>query len=99
MNHQYRLKVEDTALLVVDMQEKLLPKIMQAGEVLRNASFLVNAAKVLGVPVLATEQFPNCMKKASDLGPLLPVLENDKTRYWDKEESKKYAEIIVKNFI
>ncbi len=58
MNHQYRLKVEDTALLVVDMQEKLLPKIMQAEEVIRNASFLVNAAKVLGVPVLGTEQYP-----------------------------------------
>ena len=56
MSHQFRLKVEDTALLVVDMQEKLLPKIMQAEEVIRNASFLVNAAKVLGVPVLGTEQ-------------------------------------------
>ena len=30
MNHQFRLKVEDTALLVVDMQEKLLPKIINA---------------------------------------------------------------------
>ena len=79
MNHQYRLKVEDTALLVVDMQEKLLPKIMQAGEVLRNASFLVNAAKVLGVPVLATEQYPK------GLGPTVEPIRGFLTTVWEKQ--------------
>ena len=79
MNHQYRLKVEDTALLVVDMQEKLLPKIMQAGEVLRNASFLVNAAKVLGVPVLATEQYPK------GLGPTVEPIRGFLTTVWEKK--------------
>ena len=79
MNHQYRLKVEDTALLVVDMQEKLLPKIMQAGEVLRNASFLVNAAKVLGVPVLATEQY------LKGLGPTVEPIRGFLTTVWEKQ--------------
>ena len=79
MNHQYRLKVEDTALLVVDIQEKLLPKIMQAGEVLRNASFLVNAAKVLGVPVIATEQYPK------GLGPTVEPIRGFLTTVWEKQ--------------
>ncbi len=79
MNHQYRLKVEDTALLVVDMQEKLLPKIMQAEEVIRNASFLVNAAKVLGVPVLGTEQYPK------GLGPTVEPIRGMLTKVWEKQ--------------
>ena len=79
MNHQFRLKVEDTALLVVDIQEKLLPKIMQAGEVLRNASFIVNAAKVLGVPVIATEQYPK------GLGPTVEPIRGLLTTVWEKK--------------
>ena len=79
MNHQFRLKVEDTALLVVDIQEKLLPKIMQASEVLRNASFIVNAAKVLGVPVIATEQYPK------GLGPTVEPIRGLLTTVWEKK--------------
>ena len=79
MSHQFRLKVEDTALLVIDIQEKLLPKIMQAGEVLRNASFLVNAAKVLGVPVIATEQYPK------GLGPTVEPIRGLLTTVWEKK--------------
>ena len=86
MSHQFRLKVEDTALLVVDIQEKLLPKIMQAGEVLRNASFLVNAAKVLGVPVIATEQFPK------GLGPTVEPIRGLLTTVWEKKTFSAVAE-------
>jgi nicotinamidase-related amidase len=86
MNHQYRLKVEDTALLVVDMQEKLLPKIIQAGEVIRNASFLVNAAKVLGVPVIATEQYPK------GLGPTVEPIRGLLTTVWEKKTFSAVAE-------
>ena len=86
MNHQFRLKVEDTALLVVDIQEKLLPKIMQAGEVLRNASFLVNAAKALGVPVIATEQYPK------GLGPTVEPIRGSLTTVWEKKTFSAVAE-------
>jgi nicotinamidase-related amidase len=86
MNHQFRLKVEDTALLVVDIQEKLLPKIMQSGEVLRNASFLVNAAKVLGVPVIATEQYPK------GLGPTVEPIRGLLTTVWEKKTFSAVAE-------
>ena len=85
MSHQFRLKVEDTALLVVDIQEKLLPKIMQAGEVLRNASFLVNAAKVLGVPVIATEQYPKGLGPTVEPRGLL-------TTVWEKKTFSAVAE-------
>ena len=58
----------DTALLVIDVQEKLVPKIQGREALVRNIQFLVDGAGVLGVPVLATEQYPK------GLGPTLPEL-------------------------
>jgi nicotinamidase-related amidase len=48
----------DTALLVIDVQEKLLPKILQAEALVRNIAFLIDGARLLGLPVAATEQYP-----------------------------------------
>ena len=49
---------EESVLLVVDMQTKLLPAIA-AGEAVKAAvSWLMRAAKQLGVPIIATEQYP-----------------------------------------
>jgi nicotinamidase-related amidase len=49
---------EDTALLVVDAQEKLLKLVQNAGHVQWNIRRLLDAAAVLSVPVAATEQYP-----------------------------------------
>ena len=48
----------DTALLVVDVQEKLLPAIADGQRVIWNVRRLVDGAKILGLPVVATEQYP-----------------------------------------
>ncbi len=48
----------DTALLVVDVQEKLLPAIAGGPRIVWNIRRLLDAAKILGLPVAATEQYP-----------------------------------------
>lgn len=48
----------DTALLVVDVQEKLLPFIANRAAVAWNVRRLIDGARVLGLPVAATEQYP-----------------------------------------
>ena len=48
----------DTALLVVDVQEKLLPAIAEGRRVIWNVGRLIDGAKILGLPVIATEQYP-----------------------------------------
>jgi len=58
MNHATQMSTADTALLVIDVQEKLLPKIHAAADVTRNIAFLIDAARLLHVPVAATEQYP-----------------------------------------
>jgi nicotinamidase-related amidase len=53
-----RLRADNSALLVIDIQDKLLAKMPAAADLVRNAAFLLDAAKLLDVPVRATEQYP-----------------------------------------
>src|SRR2546429_163952 len=53
-----RLSAADATLLVIDVQDKLLALIPQTPTLLLNLSFLLDAARLLGVPALATEQYP-----------------------------------------
>ena len=48
----------DAALLVVDVQEKLVPAIADHARVVWNVRRLVDGAKILGLPVVGTEQYP-----------------------------------------
>jgi nicotinamidase-related amidase len=52
------IEAENSLLLVVDVQERLLPKVRDAQAVLRNLTILVRAARHLDIPVMATEQYP-----------------------------------------
>jgi nicotinamidase-related amidase len=58
----------DTALLVVDVQEKLLPLIPGRERLTWNIRRLIDGAKILGLSVLATEQYPQ------GLGPTIAEL-------------------------
>jgi nicotinamidase-related amidase len=59
---------ETSALLVIDFQSRLMPAIEDAAAVVANARRLLDAADLLGVPVLFTEQ------NADGLGPTMPEL-------------------------
>jgi nicotinamidase-related amidase len=58
MAHPLAMSAADTALLVVDVQDKLMPKIADADVIVRNIAFLIDAVRLLQMPVLATEQYP-----------------------------------------
>lgn len=61
-------------LLVVDMQEKLLPAIHDHAQVTANAAWLLGAALKIGVPVAATEQYPKGLgRTAAAIRSLLPA--------------------------
>ncbi len=52
-----KLQIDQTALLVVDVQEKLQPHMHNAAELLCQAGRLIDVAGVLELPVLVTEQY------------------------------------------
>lgn len=45
-------------LLIVDVQEKFVPVIFEIDRVITNCRRLIQGAKILGVPIFATEQYP-----------------------------------------
>jgi nicotinamidase-related amidase len=58
----------DSALLVVDVQGKLITLVPGHQQIIWNIRRLLDAAKTLGVPSYGTEQYPK------GLGPTVPVL-------------------------
>ncbi len=68
MAHPTLMLAGETALLIVDVQEKLMAKIPSADRLVRDLAFLIDAARLAGVEVLATEQYPR------GLGPTVPDL-------------------------
>ena len=65
---------ERSFLLLVDVQDRLLPAMTEPAIVLRNAGILLKAAARLGVPVLASEQYPRGLGHTMpELASLLPA--------------------------
>ena len=58
MPHATQMSAADTGLLVIDVQEKLVPRIIDADRLVANIAFLIDAARLLNLPVQCTEQYP-----------------------------------------
>jgi nicotinamidase-related amidase len=52
-----RLDRTGTGLLVVDIQEKLLPQIFEKERLIRQSGTLIQGANVLKIPIFVTEQY------------------------------------------
>ena len=63
-----RLRPETSVVIAIDLQEKLLRAMPAAGPLVEAVAFLLDVAALLGVPKLATEQYPH------GLGPTTPEL-------------------------
>ena len=48
----------ESALVIIDVQDKLLNAIPRSRQLIWNIGRLIDGAKALGVPLLATEQYP-----------------------------------------
>ena len=68
----FRLRRDQSALLVVDVQEKLVPAMFEAERVVRNCSILAQTARLLDVPIVVTEQ--NSAKLGKTVAPLAAAL-------------------------
>lgn len=52
------LKKENTALLIIDIQERILGVIRKNQMVVENTQKLIRGAKIFGLPIYYTEQYP-----------------------------------------
>lgn len=58
MSKNFTLSRASTALLVVDVQEKLFPHIERSGEILYTIQQAVKGFQILGLPIYVSEQYP-----------------------------------------
>ena len=65
----WRLDPTQSGVLLVDLQERLMPAIAEGERVARKAADLLGVAEIFALPVFVTEQVP------AKLGPTLPGLE------------------------
>jgi nicotinamidase-related amidase len=62
------LEAERCALVVIDIQQKLLPPIFQSEQLMRNTQLLIRAAGILKIPALVSTQY------AKGLGQTVPEI-------------------------
>jgi nicotinamidase-related amidase len=67
------LEPEQCALVVIDIQEKLLPPIFQKEQLVRNAQLLIRAAGILKIPALVSTQYVKGLgQTVPEISALLP---------------------------
>jgi nicotinamidase-related amidase len=67
------LEPEQCALVVIDIQERLLPPIFQKEQLVRNAQLLVRAAGILKIPALVSTQYVKGLgQTVPEISSLLP---------------------------
>lgn len=62
------LEADHCALIVVDIQQKLLPPIFQKEQLVRNSQLLIRLGGILKIPAIVTTQY------AKGLGPTVPEI-------------------------
>ena len=93
------LKPEKTALLIIDIQERILPVISNYQLVVENTLKLIKGFKVLGLPLYYTEQYPKGLGPTvssitKELGELKPF---DKMSFSCSGASDLFEEFKKKN--
>ncbi len=94
---KYYLNAEKTALLLIDIQEKMLPAIYQKETLLKPTKTLITTAEVFKLPVLVTEQYPQ------GLGATIPELkvrlDQVKANFWAKTSFSACLPEIMKQIL
>src|ERR1700735_2783615 len=77
----YRLKRENTGLLIIDVQERLFRVVERPCEVLKTMKMAIQGFQILRLPIIATEQYPK------GLGGTVPSLKEclgKDQKFWEK---------------
>jgi nicotinamidase-related amidase len=92
-HHKSTLKKERTGLLIVDLQEKLVPLVERSAEMLSAIQKSIKGFQILGLPIAATEQYPQGL--GSTLAGIKSLL-GDKQKYYSKTAFSCLGEPSVK---
>ena len=92
MRHPNLARVEGTALVVIDVQEKLLAAMQRREAVADNVGRLVRLARILALPVVLTEQY------ARGLGTTVPAVRDAMVEFQPLEKNA-FSCFLVEPFV
>lgn len=69
---KYILNREDAVIMIIDIQERLVPAMKYGDKVINNTKILIQASKEMDIPIIYTEQYPKGLGHTIDeLGELI----------------------------
>lgn len=77
---KYNLKHEDAVLMIIDIQEKLVPTMKYGHEVIKSTNVLIETAETFDMPIVITEQYTKGLGKTVENLNLAP----EKSNYFEK---------------
>jgi nicotinamidase-related amidase len=63
MTHHAILSRKNSALVVIDYQDKLVPMVWRSNEILERARLMMQAAPIYNIPIFITEHYPRGLGK------------------------------------
>ena len=87
------IKAENTAAIIVDVQEKLMPAMFNEETVEKNVCKLISGLKLLNVPMIVTQQY------TKGIGMTIPSVREtigDDFAYMDKKSFSVYGDEAIK---
>ena len=76
MKSQKLLSKEGTALVIIDVQEKLFPHMAEKEQTAQNVAKLIRVSEIINIPIVVTEQYPKGLGRTiPELGKLLSDIE------------------------
>jgi nicotinamidase-related amidase len=104
LNFHGLLSREESALAIIDVQEKLFPLIYDKEKVLENLKKLIQFAKIVGMPIILTEQYPSGLGRTiSEIKEILPDAQIIEKVEFSCFGSEKFRDVLrdldVKNLI
>lgn len=84
-----RLKRDNTVLVGIDYQERLVPAMSGKEELIETAAKLIKGFEILGMPVILTQQYPKglgqTIPEIKDINPNAQVIDKAAFSAWEDE--------------
>jgi nicotinamidase-related amidase len=99
-----KIKKENTVLLVIDMQEKILSTLENCNEIVKNCEILVKGCQLLEIPIIVSEQYrkglgPTVSEIAELFIPLNPIEKREFSCLENREIKAKIETLGRRNVI
>ena len=98
------LSKDETALIIIDVQEKLFEKVEDKDRIADSICRLIRFANILGIPIILTEQYPEglgpTINRIRELVPnVKPIEKIEFSCMASREFRRRLSEINVKNLV